>query len=363
MRLTKQVLFIVLLVCLLAGPGWGIEGTDYDAKEVKLNKPKKLFKSDTLLALDLELDLEAFNSDTGPKRGYHPAKLSYTNDNGKKITMDVQVQVRGKLRRQLLKCTIPPFKIKFNKNQRKGTIFRGQKVLKVVAHCKDSPDFFEHYTLQEYLIYKSYNLLTRKSFRVRLARMTYIDNRNQSKTFTNYAFFIESYKAMAERNKGKTAEVKQIELPQADFDCSTRVSVFQYMIGNTDWSIRSIHNTKLITIEGKPNFYSIPFDFDQSGIIDAHYARPDERLPIRSVRERLFRGYCKSETQFEKTFQLFRKHKDAIFKLYEDFEPLPEKIKKRNLNYIEEFYNIINSPKLVKRYFINNYRGRPFPKR
>ncbi|NIM18075.1 MAG: hypothetical protein GTO45_39375 [Candidatus Aminicenantes bacterium] len=356
----QRTLLIICLTIILAVPALADTNTDK-----KTNETEPLFQSNEILELTLEYDVKAFRKDRGDKRKYHPAKLSYIDSEGKTISLDVQIRTRGKLRRLYLRCQVPPIKMKFNKKQTPNTIFAGQKTLKMVTHCKNTPKAYPYYYLQEYLIYRMYNLLTEKSFRVRLANITYVDSQKTDNTFTNYAFFIENYKKMAKRNKGKTSKLTKIHPMQTDFATSTLVSVFQYMVGNVDWSIRSSHNIKLITIEeeNKKKYYPVPFDFDHAGLIDVDYARPDPNLPIKSVRERLYRGFCKSLEQFNQTFVIFHKHKNEFYALFQDFTPLPENLKKRSLKYLDGFYQIIQNPKLVKRYFINNYRGRPFPKR
>lgn len=325
------------------------------------NTTAGLFDSDSLLELELIYNINKFKKDRGLKRDFHPAKLSYTTPDGKQVTLDVEIKVRGKLRRQMLNCVVPPFRIKFDKTKTNDTLFQDQDKLKLVSHCKNKPKYFEHYYLIEYLIYKTYNILTDFSFRVRLVKLTYTDSENKEEPFTKFSFFIEDAREMAKRNNGKAVEVKSIELNQANFDISTLASVFQYMIGNTDWSIRSGHNMQLVKSGDDLQYFPVPFDFDMAGLIDAHYARPYTELPIKSVRERLFQGYCKSEPQFYRTFSIFHKHKEEIISLYRDFPYLPDKLKKRCITYLNAFYQIISSPKLVKRYFIDNYRGRPKP--
>jgi len=322
-----------------------------------------LFDSDTILELELKYNIKKFSKDKSSGRSEHPAKLSFFDSLGQRVTLDIKIRIRGKMRRMLLKCRVPVFKMKFDKSQTTGTMFQGQKSLKLVTHCKTSPKFFQHYMFQEYLIYKMFTILTDFSYRVRLAKITYIDSIKKVKPFTKYTFFIESSQQLAERLKAKAVDDPDVRLRDMDFETSTLVSVFEYMIGNTDFSIGGGHNIKLFTIGENPKYYPVPFDFDQSGLIDAYYARPDEVFPIRSVRERLFRGYNKNEAQFNKTFAICLRHKHETYRLYRDFPFLPEKVKKRSLKYLESFYEIIKNRKLVRRYFINNYRGRPWPKR
>jgi len=345
----KKTLIFIMIACLwLTSSG---------------ENPPGLFDSEEPLDLVLEYDVNKFKKDRGLKRDYHPAKLSYITLEGKQVTLDAEIRVRGKLRRQLLKCIVPPVRFKFDKTKTKGTLFENQGKLKLVSHCKNKPKYYEHYYMIEYLIYKTYNILTDLSFRVRQVRITYTDTKNITGPFTKYGFFIEYYKDMAKRNNAKPVDIESIPLEQADFETSTLASVFQYMIGNTDWSIRSSHNMKLVKYPGNPNYFPVPFDFDMAGLIDAHYARPDLALPLRSVRERLFRGFCKNLGQFNRTFMVYHKHKEEIFALYRDNPILPDKLKIRCVKYLKAFYQIISSPKLVKRYFIDNYRGRPRPKK
>jgi hypothetical protein len=350
----KRITILAILITLAVTSSFAVE----------VEKTTQLFSSDEPIDLILEYDIKKFRKDKGNNRKYHPASLSYTGEDGNIVKLDVMIKARGKLRRTFLNCLIPPYKMKFDKIKTKGTIFEDQKTLKLVTHCKNRPKQFEQYYIQEYLVYRVYNFLTPMSFKVRFANITYMDSQNRVANFTRTAFFIESYKLMAKRNNANTTKVKTIQLPQADFELSTLVSVFQYLIGNTDWSIRSGHNVKRIVFKNKPGkFFPVPFDFDLSGIIDASYARPDERFPIRSVRERYYRGFSKSLVQFNLTFERFRTHKEEIYNLYRNTPLLSDKTKKKSLKYLDGFYKVIDNPKLVNRYFINNYRGRPLPKR
>ena len=89
--------------------------------------------------------------------------------------------------------------VKFDKEEiPKGSIFKGQKKMKVVTHCQ-----LESEILKEYYVYKMYNMFTELSFNVRLLKITYVDSKGSRPEETKYAFFIESTKHMAERNGGK----------------------------------------------------------------------------------------------------------------------------------------------------------------
>jgi len=95
------------------------------------------------------------------------------------------------------------------------------------------------------------------------------------------------------------------------------VYIFQFLMGNTDWSIPAGHNIKMIKskkpLDQLP--YVIPYDFDNAGIVNANYAAPDETLPIKSVRERLYRGFCLDDEVIECAVNQFIQAKDKIYSL------------------------------------------------
>ena len=85
------------------------------------------------------------------------------------------------------------------------------------------------------------------------------------------------------------------------------------MIGNTDFSSAYQHNEKLIFVDGRQAI-PIPYDFDMSGMVNAHYAVVSsvqgDNLDIEKVTQRLFRG-------FKRDPQVF----DAVRRQYLDLKP------------------------------------------
>ena len=65
------------------------------------------------------------------------------------------------------------------------------------------------------------------------------------------------------------------------------------MIGNTDWNLDKSHNIELIRPASGGAPIPVPYDFDWSGLIAPPYARPNQMLGIGSVKQRLFRGFCR----------------------------------------------------------------------
>jgi hypothetical protein len=341
---------LLLFVYTLPGQGSSVNGDP-------------LFASDDLLKLEMSYDINALRKDKGETRAYHPARLSYKDSQGRLVSLNIQIRVRGKFRRTVLKCQVPNFRIKFNPAETAHTIFAKQSKLKVVAHCRCKPKYYQLYTFKEYYVYKTYQLLSDMHYKVRLAQITYIDDQNDEKPFTQYAFFLENSKRMARRLKVKRVEAKPELLGLLDVEAANLTAVFQFMVGNVDWDFRHDHNIVLVQPVNQGKRIPIPFDFDQTGLVNPHYAIVDSRLNIKYVHQRLFRGFCKDLQVFEKTFNIFNQCREKILDIYRHSPYLPKKQKKRTIKFLQEFFKIINNPKLVKRKLINNYRGRPFPKR
>jgi hypothetical protein len=147
------------------------------------------------------------------------------------------------------------------------------------------------------------------------------------------------------------------------------LEMFQFLIGNTDWSAfmkepdrsECCHNTKPIGDGAVGPVFSVPYDFDIAGVVSTRYAnrlfRENlERMGLRSVRDRRYKGRCASEPHLENTFQLFNENKGAIYALYREQEGLEEEIVEKSLEYFDEFYEIINDPGKARREIVRACR-------
>lgn len=169
-------------------------------------------------------------------------------------------------------------------------------------------------------------------------------------------FFIENEDVMASRINGKISNLSKI--PQKTIDRKTIIllSIFQYFIGNTDWSVPALHNIKIVSKSPYEPLFAIPYDFDWSGIVNSAYAIPDEKLGLTTVRERLYRGFQYQRADYEEAFLLFKNKKDLIYKLYNEFPYLSKKQKKSSISYIDRFYKIIENENLQNAIFIKGAR-------
>ncbi len=316
-------------------------------QDYSIGKPKALFSSHEMLNITLRGDFKTILDDIGDDRSEHTALLEYI-ENGDTVRLNVKIMTRGNFRRDDDNCVFPPLKINFKKKQVKGTLFDGIDKIKLVSHCRPNSKVYRQYNVSEYLVYRVYNIITDTGYRVRPAIINYVDEPSGKKSQESNAFFIEPDDVLADRIGGKEFEKKYVFQDSTRYDYMTRLAIFQYLIGNTDWAVSTLHNIKLFKTDTAKPAYAIPYDFDWSGIVNTIYARPLPRFEIESVSDRLFRGYCRSMEQFKEEFEYFKAKKAEIYDLYENFEPLGKRQRKDAFNYFDEFYEIIDNDYLIK---------------
>jgi hypothetical protein len=242
---------------------------------------------------------------------------------------------------------MPPIRLNFVKSDTSSDIFRGIDKVKVVTYCR--PGNGES-VLSEYLVYRLYNLFTDYSFKVRLARITYINTNKKQKPLTEFAFFIEPMENLCERTG--LVEITSMNLTQKNVrpEMMDRMAIFNYMIGNTDWSVPIHHNVVLMADPASAQSdlaLIIPYDFDQAGLVGTKYAAPIENLPIKSVLERLYLGVCRSEEEFAKALVEFSDKKDDLCSEINEFPYLKESSRKRMIKYLNEFFSGINNKNTI----------------
>lgn len=311
----------------------------------------KFFTDERVIDISLSTDIKKLQDSKGDEV-YQEADVSFRFPDSTLINEKIRIAARGHFRREF--CNIPPLLLNFHNATSPRLASLGK--LKLVIGCgTNSGD--EQLIFKEYLVYKMYNMLEEKSFRVRLVKVTYNDTRNRIKTFTQDAFFIEDDNDLAERNGCEKKDKMQFMSENTQRETMTKVALFEYMISNGDWSVPNNHNTKLIFKKGEQTVpYVVPYDFDHSGFVNAEYATPSEILGTETVTERVYRGFPRTMEELQTCFDIFRAKKDAINALIMNFQPLAAKTRKGAADYINEFYRIINDRKQVQSIFIDNAR-------
>ncbi|HEY2583042.1 MAG TPA: hypothetical protein VGI43_14610 [Mucilaginibacter sp.] len=316
----------------------------------------KFFTDTSVVNATLTLNFKKIMSEKDKLGRIYPATFSCKMGDSLDINDHILLEVRGHFRRE--HCYLPPLKVIFNTDE--SSAFYKLKSLKLVSNCMVSNSDDQN-LLKEYLIYKMYNLITDKSFRVRLLDLSYQDSSGKKKTITQHAFLLEDIKELAKRNgcvDWTDSNGKKFATESTDRRQMTIVAMFEYMIGNTDWSVPVNHNVKIIHSKkdslSRP--YVIPYDFDFSGFVNTTYSVPDERLGIESVRERLYRGFPRSIEELNVVTDIFKKQKENIYALINNFNLLTPATKKDVIWYLDDFFKTINDPAQVQYIFISNAR-------
>ncbi len=266
-------------------------------------------------------------------------------------TIDIQKSVRIKSRGEFRKatCSFAPFWLNINKADIENKYLQEVKKMKVVTHCRVG-DEYEEYVMLEYLAYKIYNLLTPVSFRVRLIKMRYVDTGRKNKVSESWAFLIEPEEMLAERSDGLVIMNDKLAMAFMRRDEMLRAALFQYMIGNCDYSVAGRHNMKVLGLSGygSEGYTPVPYDFDYAGFVDASYAIPGENLGISSVTERYYLGPCGENPEYLTAIQHLAENREEILELIQVFPYLGEKAKSKAIGFIESYFSASSEPDFIK---------------
>ncbi len=320
-----------------------------DSKDIKDYDP--LFQGHETLEAEVEGPFQ-FLARERPDEEEADGKFRFTDADGAVVEFDVLLRARGNWRRNPDICRFPPMRFNFKKSQTDDTLFDKQDKIKVVTHCQHNSRY-QQAVVSEYLAYRIFNVLTEYSFRVRLVQLKYVYT-DRDETRQSYAVFIEHKDRLGKRIDGEPVEIERTEVESlypADLNLA---SVFQYFLGNTDFSPIATapdedccHNQALFTSEEGP-YRTIPFDFDQTGLVNADHAAPNPRFGLRTVKQRLYRGRCVNNDVLPETLQLFRDKRAEIVAIVENQAELTSATRRNMLRFIELFYDVIDNPKKVE---------------
>ncbi len=314
----------------------------------------QFFADQSMLEVTIMMDLKNLMVNKLKEGQKFTANFTAKFEDGSEVTGPVTLEVRGKYRKE--NCYLPPLKINF-KNE-KSPILTPLGSIKLVNVCEVGRKNNADYVLKEYLTYKIFNLFTDKSLRARLLKINYIDSFGKRKPIQEFGFLLEDVSDMARRNDciERKTPVKHTEL--TDRKHMTKVAMFEYMIGNTDWSVPARHNIKLVVPKEDTSAipFPVPYDFDHSGLVKTDYALPPPQLSITDVTQRSYRGFARNIEEINTMAEEFIIKKEAIYNLVKNFEYISDNAKKNMISFLNEFYVTLSRPKSVNAEFIQNAR-------
>jgi hypothetical protein len=189
-----------------------------------------LFEDSSLLPVTVAGPLEATLEDVHERR-----ERRFTLTAGG-AAYPVKIRVRGNSRVSV--CPFPPLRVNFTRRTTRGTLFEGQDKLKLVTHCRGSRQA-EQDLLEEYAAYRILNRLTDVSYRVRLLKLRYVDTAEgpQGEAVERYGFVVEGDDELAARISAAAVLRRTVTRGAFDQAHAGLVYLFQFLIGNTDWSL------------------------------------------------------------------------------------------------------------------------------
>lgn len=283
---------------------------------------------------------------TRSKDIYFPADMTCIVNDSFRVTHPVRLKARGIFRKE--NCGMPPIWLNIRYAGIETRELAGIRKMKMVTICR-SGDQYLNYLLREYLIYKIYNLLTPYSFRVRLINLNMVDTGRDMREFSSWAFLIEPDELMADRLRAKVVKNDKLSMRTVNQEVMDRLAMFQYMIGNPDYSVTGRHNLKILSMQTSSisGFIPVPYDFDFTGLVNAQYATPNETLPIKSVKERYFVGPCRDRASYESAINSLQAVRDEIESSIWAFDFLDEEDRIDMIGYIESFFNTADNKNFI----------------
>ena len=168
----KQISYVFLIISFLI---CNIIIAQETLNSIKENKTSKLFRNQEALSIKLKYSNRNLKKKTNDST-YITTNLSYQNEDETWDSLEVEIRARGNFRKD--NCYYTPVKLKIKKSIAKGTVFKGNKKLKLVIPCKTDKESNDN-VIKEYLAYKFYEHISPYNFKTRLVNIEYEELRGK----------------------------------------------------------------------------------------------------------------------------------------------------------------------------------------
>ena len=312
-----------------------------------------LFKEEKPLNIKLTVSLKKIRKETNDTTFI--ASTLYFKD-GEKVNWDsipIRIRARGQFRRE--NCYFVPMRVKIKKGDAKGTVFEGNKSLKLVLPCNTAKTA-NSLIVKEYICYQLYEPLTPYTFNTRFLNITLEELDKKKTTHQLMGFFIEDDDIVADRFHGKEIDSTNLHPLALHDTTSVRHDLFEYWISNTDWSSTFYHNVKIIQ-NARGSSVPIPYDFDMAGFVNAPYAKGTPALGTTDSQTRVYRGFCRNEALVQhvrKEYIALEPKMNEIIAQYQS--QLDEKDFASTKRFSDEFFTILKSDQKFKQNILDKCR-------
>ncbi len=308
-----------------------------------------LFRSDSVLTVTITTNLrDLIRERDSTKLQWFGAAFVYA-DGDSSVTVPVELRARGHYRRQRSNCDFPPLFVRVKNSVAEGTQLQGNPRVKLVTPCRPGNDEYQQYILLEYGVYRTYAALNAIHPRTRLAHITYRDSSDRVKPITVYAFFGETEEEVAKehdmelRDNLTGARFRDLDAPSLQ-----SVALFSLLAGSSDWSVGGLHNVYLLQ-DSIGAYRPVAYDWDWTGLVNARYAKPDYRLPIKAVTERYYMGPCYTPEDWTPTVSRYLASRSAVDAVWSAIPNLTDNRRQQAARYLGDFWKILETPRELAR--------------
>jgi hypothetical protein len=312
-----------------------------------------LFEDLQPLAIQLEGPFSQLNRDRDKSKRYD-GFVTLKSPSGERLRISANFEARGNWRLKKENCRYSPLWVDLKKDEVKGTLFENQNRIKLVAQCSGNSSYVQ-FLLKEQLAYELYGFFSSYHFKTRLLDVTYVDSDKEDASYSFLGFFIEHPNRLAQRYAAAEVAENTVAASQLNSLQANLLALFMYLIGNTDYSVLQgpvgeacCHNSELL-VNQSGEMIPVPFDFDNSGFVDAAYAAgPSPNVGLRSTKQRQFRGSCAHLDTMEEAVVIARSTQASVLKTINEAKGLTSRMRRSSLKFVNEFYEIIHSPNNIQ---------------
>ena len=343
----KTSLFLIWFICLRSFaqlPEAAVESPD----------PGSLFRDTTALSLSLITSIKEIRKEAN-ETVFAPGMLYYQIGGRGLDSIAVGVQRRGNFRRE--HCHYLPLKFRLDSTLSAGTIFEGNAEVKLVFPCTPGSN---DYLAREYVAYKLFEKISPYHYKTRFANIELNDQRSRRiRSQSVPGFLLEDHGTLKKRLNAKRIR-RNLPAPMQDPRATARNNLFQFLIGNTDFSIRLQHNQRLYYISGR--YISIPYDFDTAGLVNPPYAAVSNTqtldASISDVTQRIYKGFQRDEALMQEIRAELLAREEEMLQTVQQTKPLfknPEQFRTM-LAYLQESFDILRSDSQFQRQILARMR-------
>ena len=191
--------------------------------------------------------------------------------------------------------------------------------------------------------YELYTSIDSNCLRTKLVNIILEDSDN-SKQYEMLGFAIEDEESYQNKRQASFVETPKLKASALHRACFFKMLFFQYMIANTDWSVKNQHNLKFVQLSEEQKPTAMPYDFDYSGFVGYEYSSPHPIIPIESVHERFFFPQYKSDTlSIQKTRTYFLSIENDIYSICDQAHYMKPEWITESKAYLTSFFEQLKS--------------------